>query len=166
MRPPSPADRGAGRNVLPAGYLAFRVDELPCGMDGTAVVEILPALAVQPLPGQPPFVAGAIDVRGTTIPVLDLRVRFGRPPRPMELSDKLIVARAHERVVALWVDAVDALVPGDGLRWTPAGGLVVGDRSLVGVTTTAEGLCAIHDLDAFLTASEAEALVAAAARAG
>lgn len=144
----------------PTDQLIFRVAGLSCGMDGSAVVEILPALAVRPLPGQPPFVAGAIDVRGTTLPVLDLRVRFGRPPRPMELSDKLIVARAHGRTVAVWVDAVDGLVASDGGSWTPAGGMVVGDRSLAGVVRTPDGLCAIHDVDAFMSACEADALAA------
>lgn len=163
MQPPAGANGGAGGAAASADHLVFRIDELLCGMDGTAVVEILPALAVQPLPGQPPFVAGAIDLRGTTVPVLDLRVRFGRPPRPMELSDKLIVARAHGRTIALWVDGVEGLVPRDGVRWTPVGGLVVGDRSLVGVATTADGLYAIHDLEAFLTDCESEALAAAVA---
>jgi purine-binding chemotaxis protein CheW len=143
--------------------LVFRVDGLHCGMDRTAVVEILPALAVRPLPGQPPFVAGAIDLRGTLLPVLDLRVRFGRPPRPMELSDKLIVARFRDRTLAVWVDAVEGLVPSDG-RWAPAVGLLTGDRSVVGVVRTADGACAIHDPDAFLGACESDALTAALER--
>jgi len=161
MHPSARADGTAGAAAAFADPLVFRVDDLQCGMDRAAVVEILPALAVRPLPGQPPFVAGAIDLRGTLVPVLDLRVRFGRPPRPMELSDKLIVARAHGRALAVWVDAVDGLAGADAGGWTPSGGLLVGDRSVVGVVRTREGACAIHDLDAFVSACESDALAAA-----
>jgi purine-binding chemotaxis protein CheW len=138
--------------------VVFRVDGLRCGVPADAVREILPALAVRPLPGQPAFIAGTIDVRGTPVPVLDLRVRFGRPARPMQLSDRLIVARAHDRPLALWVDDVEEITACAAADWAATGGLVVGDRSLAGVAATAGGLTAIHDLDGFVSACEADAL--------
>jgi purine-binding chemotaxis protein CheW len=160
---PSPAGINAGG---PAGSthddLIFRLDELRCGLDAAAVLEILPALAVRPLPGSPPFVAGAIDVRGAIVPVLDLRVRFGRPPRAMALSDRLILARAHQRTLAIWVDEVEGLFPHDPDTVAPVG-LVVGDRSIVGVATTGAGLCTIHDLDGFISGCESDALAHAVA---
>ena len=154
----APAPAGAVPMVV-----VFYVDGLRCGLAAAAVREILPALAVRPLPGQRPFIAGTIDLRGTPVPVLDLRVRFGRPPRPMHLSDRLIVARAHDRPLALWVDDVEDLAACSPGEWIAAGGLVAGDRSLVGVATTAGGLTAIHDLDAFVSACEADALAEALA---
>jgi chemotaxis signal transduction protein len=143
--------------------LIFRLDELRCALDASAVLEVLPALAVRPLPGQPPFVAGTIDVRGTIVPVLDLRVRFGRPRRTMQLSDRLILARAHDRTLAVWVDTVEGLAPRDPETLTATGGMLIGDRSLVGVATTADGRCSIHDLDGFITACESDALATAVA---
>jgi purine-binding chemotaxis protein CheW len=154
----------AGGRVAPAlDDLIFRLDELRCAVHAAAVIEILPALAVRPLPGQPPFVAGTIDVRGTIVPVLDLRARFGRPSRAMQLSDRLVLARSHDRVLAVWVDAVEGLVPHDADAVTATGGLIVGDRSLVGVAATAGGLCAIHDLDGFISGCESDALADAVA---
>jgi purine-binding chemotaxis protein CheW len=144
--------------------LVFQLDGRHHGVDAGAVAEILPALAVSPFPGQPPYVAGAIDLRGTIVPVVDLRVRFGRPSRPMELSDRIVVARARGRLVALWVDGVEDVVPLDEAAWAPAGGLVTGDRTLAGVVATAGGLTAIHDLDAFVAECEADAAYEAAAR--
>lgn len=40
----------------------------------TAVTEVLAAVSVRPLPHQPGYVAGVIDLRGTIVPVLDLRL--------------------------------------------------------------------------------------------
>lgn len=143
--------------------VVFTVDGIRCGLPAAGVREVLPALAVRPLPGQAAFVAGTIDLRGTPVPVLDLRVRFGRSPRAMRLSDRLIVADAHRRPLALWVDSVDDLIPAPPDEWIASGGLVVGDRSLRGIATTAGGLTAIHDLDAVVTECESDALAQAVA---
>jgi purine-binding chemotaxis protein CheW len=126
------------------------------------VVEILAAVATSPLPRQPAYIAGVIDVRGTVMPVLDLRARFGSPSRPMELTDQMIVVLARRRLLALWIDEVEAFADGEELAWTTAGGLIAGDRSLAGVATTAGGLATIHDLDAFVEQCEADAVFEAA----
>jgi purine-binding chemotaxis protein CheW len=144
--------------------LVFLLDGRRHGVDAGAVAEVLPALAVSPFPGQPAYVAGAIDLRGTIVPVVDLRARFGRPARPMELSDRIVVARARGRLVGLWVDGVEDIEPFDEAAWAPAGGLMTGDRTFAGVVATAGGLTAIHDLPAFVAECEADAAYEAVAR--
>lgn len=159
----SPAVAGREQRDDAASLLLFRLDGARCAIAASAVVEILAAVATRPLPHQPDYIAGVIDRRGAIVPVLDLRVRFGRPGRPMELADQLIVVRARRRFLALWVDAVDAFVASDETGWSTAGGLVVGDRSLAGVASTPAGLAAIHDVDAFVEQCEADAVFAGAA---
>jgi chemotaxis signal transduction protein len=156
-----PAERRPTTSA-PPDVVIFRIDGLRCGLDAASVREILPALAVRPLPGQPAFIAGTIDLRGMTVPVLDLRVRFGGTARSMRLSDRLIVAQAHGRALAIWVDDVEELLACAPEALTPREGLLVGDRSLTGVATTAGGLTALHDLDGFLTQCESDALTATA----
>src|SRR6202044_2167377 len=98
----APSPQGADA----AGLLLFRLDAQRCAIAASAVVEILSAVATSPLPRQPTYIAGMIDVRGSVMPVLDLRVRFGRAGRPLELADQFIVVRARARLFALWVDHV------------------------------------------------------------
>jgi purine-binding chemotaxis protein CheW len=144
----------------PANAILFRIDSRRCALDARSVEEVLPAVTVRPLPGQPPYVAGVIDLRGTIIPVLDLRVRFGGTARPMELDDRLIVASARGRTLAIWVDAVDDFIPA-GAAFAPAGGLLTGDVSLAGVASTPDGLTTIHNLGAFVAQCESDAVFAA-----
>jgi len=66
----------------PAEFVQFRLDGRPCALAAAAVTEVLAAVSVRPLPHQPGYVAGVIDLRGTIVPVLDLRVRFGGTSRP------------------------------------------------------------------------------------
>ncbi len=136
----------------------FRLDGRRYAIDGEAVVEILAAVATSPLPRQPAYVAGVIDIRGTLVPVLDLRVRFALAPRLMELGDHFIVVRALGRSIALWVDDVEAFAPCEPHAVNPAGGLIAGDRSLAGVVLTGDGLATIHDVNAFITQCESDAV--------
>jgi purine-binding chemotaxis protein CheW len=141
-----------------AGLLLFRLDAQRCAIPAAAVVEILSAVATSPLPRQPSYVAGVIDVRGSVMPVLDLRVRFGHAGRPLELADQFIVVRAGARLFALWVDQVEGFAASDAVAFSPAAGLIVQDRSLAGVTSVADGLANIYDLDAFVAECEADAV--------
>ena len=153
-----PAVAGPDGRSSTVSLVLFRLDGWNCAIAASAVVEIVAAVATSPLPGQPGYIAGIIDLRGTIVPVLDLRVRFGRPSRPMELADQLIVVQARGRLLALWVDEVEAFAPAGSIGWNSAGGLVVGDRSLAGVAASDDGLATIHDVGAFVEQCEADAV--------
>jgi purine-binding chemotaxis protein CheW len=154
--PAQPASAGLARLV------SFFLDGRPCAVDADAVIEILAAVTIRPLPGQPAYVAGAIYLRGTIVPVVDLRVRFGGRTRPLELSDRFIVVRAGRRIATLWVDDVAELIDAAQLAVRPSGGLMAGDASLAGVATSAAGLLTIHDVATFIAECETDAVFAAA----
>ena len=117
-----PAGAGLARGLhAPASIALFRLGDQACAVAASAVVEILAAVAVTPLPRQPAYIAGVVDLRGSIVPVLDVRVRFGMPARPMELSDRLIVIRAAGRLLMLWVDDVEAFAPVDFTTWNSRG---------------------------------------------
>ena len=127
-------------------------------IDAGVVRELVLAVSVVPLPRAPEIVEGIIDVRGTLVPVLDLRRRFALPPRPPHHADHLILARAGERPVALRCDRATGLLrlaPGqieDVRRAVPGAG------HLAGVTRLPDGLVLIHDLRTFLSLDEGAAL--------
>lgn len=152
----------ARRPSAPVRLTLFRLDGRRCAVDASAVAEVLAAVATSPLPRQPSYIAGVIDLRGTIVPVLDLRVRFGSASRPLELTDQFIVVRATGRTLALWVDEVEEFAWSDPAGWTGRGGLIAGDRSLAGVAALSGGLATIHDVGAFVAQCEADAVFEAA----
>src|SRR5205814_6113109 len=98
-----------------------------------------------------------INLRGQIVPVLDIRGRFGLPPKPLEPSDHLIVATVGGRLVAIRADrALDLMIVDPGAvsldRQDDAGAYVAG------VARLPDGLAVIHDLQAFLDAKESAAL--------
>jgi purine-binding chemotaxis protein CheW len=148
----------ARRPSAPVRLILFRLDGRRCAVAASAVAEILAAVATSPLPRQPAYIAGVIDLRGEIVPVLDLRVRFGLASRLMELTDQLIVVRAAGRALALWVDEVEEFAWSDPAGWSTPGGLIAGERSLAGVAALSGGLATIHDTAAFIAQCEADAV--------
>jgi purine-binding chemotaxis protein CheW len=114
-------------------------------------------VAVSPLAGAPAAIRGAIDVHGEVVPVLDLGQRLGDPPHALSADAQLVLARTARRAVALPVDEALGVV-------APA--LEAASGPLAGVATAADGLLAVYDLDAFLSAGEEDELTLALAEAG
>ena len=160
--------------AFPTSIVVFEIDAIRYAIETRVVVEILRAVAIRSLTGQPSFVAGVIDLRGTIVPAIDLRVRFGRLGRELSPDDQFIVAETQTvaetqdgsggtRRVAFWVDRVTDLMeapPPDAVQ--RAEGLIVGTKSLAGVLRTADGLILLHDLKAFVTEAELDAILEAA----
>lgn len=145
--------------------LVFALAARRYAVDVAVVREVVRAVSILPLPGAPPIVEGLIDLRGTLVPVLDVRARFGLPPKPIEHTDLFVVAESQRRLVALHVDDVDGVLrldPASVDVLTPA---EVGASLVAGVARTVEGLLVVHDLDAFLSLAEQRALMVALASA-
>ena len=84
--------------------LIFDVEGQRHGVRAADVQELLPALAVMPLPGAAAGVEGVINLRGAIVPVLSVRRRFGLPAKSVALSDHFIVIRLRDRLTVLHVD--------------------------------------------------------------
>ncbi len=81
-------------------------------------VEVLRIVAVTPVPGTSPWMAGVVNLRGNVIPMVDLRVRMGLEPKEVDPSAMFVVARVGERVVGLMTDRVVGVVavPGSAIE--------------------------------------------------
>jgi purine-binding chemotaxis protein CheW len=138
--------------------LTFELDEQRFGLPMADVQEVVRVAAFARLPKAPQVIEGVLNFRGTAVPVLDIRSRFGLPSRTVRTSDHLVVARAGKRVAAIRVDRVSDLIQvaakdiEDVTTVTPHSGYVSGVLKLPG------DIILIHDLSTFLSAAEAAGL--------
>jgi purine-binding chemotaxis protein CheW len=135
-------------------HVAFSVDEMRLAMPSSAVASVVRAVAVEPLPGAPAVVAGAINVRGAVVAVVDLRARFRRASPPIRPSEYFLLARAGARTVAVRADAAPDLVTLGNAAVTPIDALAAGLEPIAGAARTEDGLVVVFDLDALLTEAE------------
>ncbi len=131
--------------------LVFEIEQHRYGVDTEAVHEIVRAVQPTRLPKAPPVVMGLLDVRGEAVPLVDLRLRFGLPPRPLGLHEVFLIVAARGRRCALRVDSARELVrvPQESVRAAPAR-----SQYAAGTAPLADGLLVICDLDAFLEEAE------------
>jgi len=104
----APGASGTGENL--AQYLTFLLAGEQYGVDILRVQEIKGWEGVTRVPYTPPFLLGVMNLRGSIVPVIDLRARFGLEPVAFGSSTVVIVVRAHlsrgEKTVGLVVDGV------------------------------------------------------------
>ena len=74
----SQSETGSGIEDRQGKYLTFQLGSETYGLTILKVREIIGMVEVTRVPSTPPFVRGVINRRGRIIPVVDLRVKFGR----------------------------------------------------------------------------------------
>jgi purine-binding chemotaxis protein CheW len=141
--------------------LLFDISGVRYGLPASHVREIVRAVTIVPLPRSPAIVEGVVNVRGTLVPVLDVRRRFGLPAKPLAHTDHLVLAWAGPRLVAIRADRARDVVQIAERDIDDAHHIVPDAGPLAGVAKLPDGLVLIHDLPTFLEASEAAALDAA-----
>lgn len=112
-------------------YVTVGVNEDVFAIDVAYVREILDDRDVSGLPHAPPYLIGVIDVRGLTVPVVDLRIRLGLQPIPPTENTRILVLEitlgGRDLVIGLRTDRVFEVAefalngldaaPDIGLRW-------------------------------------------------
>lgn len=100
-------------------YLTFNLDEQRYALPIEQVVEVAVMVALDTMPDTPPAVLGVANRHGAVLPMLDLRLVFGKPAPPLTSSTLFIVAAYNDQIVGLVVDEVNQveyLQPHDSQR--------------------------------------------------
>ncbi len=149
-------------------YLTFALRGEQYGIAILGVQEIKGSAATTPIPHTPPYVRGVMNLRGTVIPVVDLRVRFGLPALDDERFAVIIVVAVERRLVGLLVDAVsDVLdIPDSAVQPPPEfGGDRPHQRCVAGTARVDDDLIVLLDVRHVLDADEPSAALEPAAAA-
>lgn len=91
--------------------LTFTVADQIYGLPVTQIVRIIEMVTITQLPGAPAIIQGVINVQGKTVPVMDLRHRFGLPMQPYGLHTPIVLADTGDgQTVGLIVDSVEDVI--------------------------------------------------------
>ena len=134
---------------------AFRADH---------VIQVVQMVEIAPLPGAPAVIEGIVNVRGTIVPVFDIRSRLGLPASAIDPRQHLIILSSGKRASAVRVDSAEDFVTVSDADITKSTSLAesgvrgVSPRHVAGIAATADGTTIIYDVGSFLSPSESEAL--------
>jgi len=157
-------DIGLGVAVNADQYLTFMLAGEEYGVDILRVQEIKGWGKVTPIPGTPEYVRGVMNLRGTIVPILDLRKRFSMDQIDYGPTTVVIVLRVEcdgrDRIMGIVVDAVSDVyaVPAEELRPSPDFGGNVHVEFVRGLATVDEKMVIILNVDKLLNADDLEAV--------
>lgn len=142
-------------------YLTCMLADEQYGINILQVQEIRGWEQVTRIPNSPDYVKGVINLRGTIVPVLDLRLRFGLPVEPYSKETVVIVVHAEdrhgdERSMGLVVDAVSDVIVArdDEIVSTPEFGANVPTENIVGLVSDNEQMVMLLDVISLIEVDE------------
>ena len=130
-------------------YLTFRLGQEEYGVEILKVQEIKGYSTVTPIPNMPAYLKGVMNLRGTIVPVVDLRSKFAMAEASYNQFTVIIVVTVGTKVMGLIVDAVsDVLnIPKGDIQATPDFGGQVDARYINGMAKTGDKLVVLLDID-------------------
>lgn len=125
----------ADSSEMEGKYLTFFTDGQLYGVPIADVVQIVGIQTITEVPEFPHYAKGIINLRGSIIPVIDIRLRLGKMEREYDERTCIIVTKIRESVMGFIVDAVDAVTNIDAEQIAPPPAIsgLAGDAYLTGV---------------------------------
>jgi purine-binding chemotaxis protein CheW len=135
-------------------YLTFMLNEEEYGVDILRVQEIKGWDGVTPMPNMPDYILGVINLRGTVVPIVDLRKLFEQESIPFDKTTVVIVVRVSdgkdgERTMGIVVDAVSEVhnIAKVDLKPAPDFGGACSTDSIKGLATQNDKMLIMLDID-------------------
>jgi len=131
------------------------------GIDIASVDGIIKMQEVISVPHAPSFVEGVTNLRGSVLPVIDLRKRFDLEPTPPTNDTRIVVVNLEgNRKVGMIVDAVTEVlsIPEESIEPTPPIVSTIDSSFIIGIAKVDERLVILLDLASVLTEKEKSSL--------
>ena len=145
-------------------YLTFILAGEEYGVDILRVQEIKGWDQATEIPNTPDYIKGVINLRGTIVPIVDLRTRFELESIAYNKTTVVVVlkvlgADGSERTMGFVVDAVSEVynVSSEQLKPSPDFGSVVSTEFIKGLATVDEKMVILLDIDHLVDTRKLEA---------
>ncbi len=146
-------------------FLTFMLAGEEYGVDILRVQEIKGWDSVTNIPNTPDYIRGVINLRGTIVPIIDMRLRFKLEPLEYGPTTVVIVLKVEKnsefvRTMGVVVDAVSDVhdVPANQVKASPDFGTTVDTDFVKGLATVGEKMVIVLDIDYMLNSQELASL--------
>lgn len=144
-------------------FLTFNLGEELYGVDILRVQEIKGYTAVTKIPNTPSYIKGVLNLRGTIVPIVELRTKFGMPEIEHTMFTVIVVVVVKEKVMGLVVDAVSDVLDIDkkDVQAPPNFGARINVSFMNGIGKSGDKLVTLLDIDRMLSGEDLQGAVAA-----
>jgi purine-binding chemotaxis protein CheW len=140
--------------------VVFELENEKYGVDIASVEGIIKMQEITRLPHAPEFIEGITNLRGTIVPVVDLRTRFGLPRKEPTRDTRIVIATMDSSKVGIIVDAVTQVirVPDDKIEPPPQMSVTINSAFIKNIAKLESELVILLDLGKVLSTEERESL--------
>lgn len=141
-------------------YLTFNLADEYYGVDILKVQEIKGYTTVTRIPNTPDYLKGVLNLRGTIVPIVDLRMKFGMGITEPTSFTVVVVVNVRNRVMGFLVDAVSDVLDlnAKNIQPPPELGSAVDINFVAGIGNANDRLVTLLDIDRVLTEDEVKAV--------
>ncbi len=96
----------AADNSILGKVMTFNIGEQVYGIEIQYITEIIGVSHITKVPHVPNYIKGIINVRSKVVPIIDIRIRFGKPEIPYTNHTCIITLDFNDIAVGIIVDSV------------------------------------------------------------
>ncbi len=134
-------------------YLTFKLDQEEYGIDILKVQEIRGYEPPTRIANAPIFIKGVVNLRGTIVPIVDMRLKFNCESAKYDSFTVVIILNLHQRIVGIVVDSVSdvmQLAP-ENLRAAPEVESVIDSDSVIGLGSLGDRMLILLDIEKLMS---------------
>ena len=134
-------------------YLTFRLDQEEYGIDILKVQEIRGYESPTRIANAPEFIKGVVNLRGTIVPIVDMRLKFNCTQAEYNSFTVVIVLNLGRRVVGIVVDSVSDVMELalDSIRAAPDIESVIDNSCILGLGSVGERMLILLDIEKLMS---------------
>lgn len=134
-------------------YLTFRLEQEEYGIDILKVQEIRGYEPPTRIANAPHFIKGVVNLRGTIIPIVDMRLKFNCAKAEYDAFTVVIILNLHQRIVGIVVDSVSDVMElaAENLKAAPDVDSVIDSDAVVGLGSLGERMLILLDIEKLMS---------------
>lgn len=134
-------------------YLTFRLDREEYGIDILKVQEIRGYESPTRIANAPSFIKGVVNLRGTIVPIVDMRLKFNCEKAVYDSFTVVIILNLRQRIVGIVVDSVSDVMglASENLRAAPDIESVIDSDSVLGLGSLGDRMLILLDIEKLMS---------------
>ena len=134
-------------------YLTFRLDQEEYGIDILKVQEIRGYEQPTRIANAPAFIKGVVNLRGTIVPIVDMRLKFNCAQADYDSFTVVIILNLRDRVVGIVVDSVSDVMElsAENIRSAPDVESAIDNGCILGLGSVGERMLILLDIEKLMS---------------
>jgi len=134
-------------------YLTFRLDQEEYGIDILKVQEIRGYERPTRIANAPEFIKGVVNLRGTIVPIIDMRLKFNCAKAEYDAFTVVIILNLRNRIVGIVVDSVSDVMelPPESVKAAPEMDSMIDSAAVVGLGSVGERMLILLDIEKLMS---------------